>query len=89
MVHFNIIRPRQEMVLASPAFDRAQAALIAAVWLAMMGAFGLLAVSSMRTKSEEPGVKVKGVRRGVRGRERVGTRVTYEARGEARGRPNE
>ena len=45
MVHFNVIRPRQEMVLASPGFDRAQAALIAAVWLAMMAAFGLLALS--------------------------------------------
>ena len=44
MVHFNIIRPRQEMVLAAPGFDRARAALIATVWLGMMGAFGLLAL---------------------------------------------
>ena len=44
MVHFNVIRPRQEMVLASPGFGRARAALIAAVWLAMMGAFSLLAL---------------------------------------------
>ena len=42
MVHFNIIRPRQEMVLAAPALDRARTVLIAAVWLGMMGAFWFL-----------------------------------------------
>jgi hypothetical protein len=44
MVHFNVIRPRQEMVLAAPGFDRARAALIATVWLGMMGVFWFLAL---------------------------------------------
>ena len=44
MVHFNIIRPRQEMVLATPGLAPAQAALIVAVWLGTMVAFGLVAL---------------------------------------------
>ena len=35
----------------------------------------------MRARGTEPGVVVKGVRRLVRGRERAGTRVTYEDEG--------
>ena len=43
MVHFNIVRPRQDMTPATPGLAPAQAALIASVWLGMIAAFALVA----------------------------------------------
>ena len=43
MVHVTVVRPRHEAVLAPPVMSVSQMALIAAVWLAMMAAFGLMA----------------------------------------------